>query len=423
MQGILSDRRNAALGGILLALWAVWTIARYQGHWPPDLTALYLAARFYGLGEMAEVYAGPARFFGQDYPQSWTDTVAALGHPGEAVFPYVYPPLWAALVSPIATRIGPQDFFDAAYIVQIGLLAAMPWLAWRILRPGIGFLPFAAVSVILLETSVISAHALFNNQPQITVSFLILLAFERLRAGRPAAAGLILGLAAAIKLSPLVLAAIFLAERQWRAAWVSLATAAALALLSLAVAGPDLHRAFLGQLRLVGSVMVIWDLNISLRSALHILHQMVAGSLAPGGAAAHHVMLSLPAWIAAASTAVFAAGGAALFYLTRHAPEPPRLGHRLAAGYLILTLCGPLSWAHHYLIVLILLPGLLGALRPGPGGIVVLAYGILFSNALSPHLRTAFGTVHAAPLVLVGAMLALFAIFTLSARRPLSSSP
>ena len=83
MQDPQSDRRNLALGSVVLGLWAVWTITRYLGHWTPDLSALYMAARFYGLGEFAEVYASPARFFGQDFPQSWIDAVAALGHPGE----------------------------------------------------------------------------------------------------------------------------------------------------------------------------------------------------------------------------------------------------------------------------------------------------------------------------------------------------
>ncbi len=415
MQDIQIDRRDLVLGGIVLGLWAVWTIARYQGHWPPDLSALYMAARFYGQGEFAEVYASPARFFGQDFPQSWVNAVAALGHPGEDTFPYIYPPLWAALFSPIATRVGPQAFFDGAYVVQIALLASMPWLAWRIVRPGLGFAAFALISAVLLETSVISAHALFHNQPQITVGFLVLLGFERLRTGHAVTAGLILGVAAAMKLSPLVLVVIFVAERQWRGAAAALAAFAALALLSLAVAGPELHRIFLTKLDLVGAVMIVWDLNISLRSAIFQISEVIAGRTYPDPSPTP-LLLPLPGWIGTLCTAIFAAAGAAMLYLTRNAGNA-RLGHRLAAGFLLLTLCGPLSWTHHYLIALILLPGLFGALKPAAATVIILGYGVLFSNFLSPHLKTAFGPANVAPLLLVAAMCLLTLIFTLGARK------
>jgi len=375
-----------------------------------------MAARFYGLDQMAEVYVSPARFFGTDYAASWTAELARLGYPDVQSFPYIYPPLWAALLSPLATRFDPMTFFTGVYVIHIAMLAVMPVLAYRLMRPAMSFAPFALLSVALLATSVIPAHALFHNQPQITVSFLILAGFERLSARRPVMAGVLLGLAAALKLSPLVLILIFLAERQYRAAAACLITAGALALASLAVAGPDLHRVFLDKIALLGDQLVIWDLNISLRAALLQLSEAIAGRPWPAGTTAIPLLLKMPAWAGPVAGLIFAAGAAWAYAATRHSALPARLGHRLAALMLILTLTAPLGWAHHYLVPLALLPGLYGALKPVPALLIIGAAGILFSSAATPYLGTAFGPLNLATPISVAAMLGLYLVFLLSAR-------
>ncbi len=411
-----SPRRDIATGLIILAVWAAWTIRAYIGHWAPDLSAIYMAARFYGLGDFDLVYASPARFFGTDYPQSWVQATAALGYPGQQTFPYIYPPLWAAVFAPIATRTDPMTFFAGAYFVQIAALAAAPLLAWRLMRPALPFSLFAGLSVVLLSTSVIAAHAAFHSQPQITVTVLILLAFERLASNRPVTAGAVLGLAAALKVAPVLLVAIFLIERQYRAAIACIAVAGALALASLIIAGPDLHGVFLEKIRLLGQQLVIWDLNISLRAALYQLNELAAGRPFPASSVAQPLLVAAPVWVGLVATGILGAAAALIWRASRATPQPPRLGLRLAAGFLILTLCAPLSWAHHYLLVLLLVPALYGPLKPAPALVIIAAFGILYSNALAPHLATAFGATNFATLIMVAGMFTLFGLFSLSAR-------
>jgi uncharacterized membrane protein len=68
---------------------------------------------------------------------------------------------------------------------------------------------FAGFAVLFVETTIPAAAALSLGQPQLLVIFLILLGFERYIAGRDTTAGVLLGLAAAIKVTPIILAVFF----------------------------------------------------------------------------------------------------------------------------------------------------------------------------------------------------------------------
>lgn len=417
--GRRTPAQDRALGAALLALWAVWAARIHMGDWAPDLSAIYFAARFYGLGLMDQVYASPARFFGTDDAPRWVAEVAALGHGDAQVYPYIYPPLWAALFAPVAVRTDPVDFFAAAWAVQIAMMAASVWLAWRLMRPGTSFAAWSALSVLLLATSIISFHALFHSQPQITVAFLCLLAFERLAAGRPLAAGAALGLAAALKLTPILLALIFLAERQYRAALTALAVAAGLALVSLIVAGPELHWVFIEKLRVVSQQLIVWDFNYSLRAVFWQVGQIATGTPMPPPEPAEPLVVFAPAWVGLVAWAVLLAGGAVLIRTTRHLPPPERLRRRTLAGFLLITLCSPLSWTHQYLFALFLLPGLFGILPALPAALILAGFAALFSTPVAPHVSTLSEALNLEVWTGVAAMSLLALTVALAPRRDL----
>jgi len=373
-----SAAQSVVPGLLMLFGWAIWALTKHWDHWPPDLSALYFAAHFFAEGSYAEVYASPAEFFGTDYPQSWAAAVTAYGHTGEVTFPYIYPPLWAALLSPVVQFMGPQTFFNGVYVWHLTLMALMPWLAYRLLRPAIGFSLYAVISVALLSTSLISIQALFQNQQQITVAFLMLLAFERVSRGQQTAGGIALGLAAAMKLSPILLLLLFMSERKWRASGVALATVALLAALSFAIAGPDLHWIYRQKLELLSDRLAIVNFNFSARSAIFQLWEFVNGRTMPS-ASGGVLALPAPAWLNVVLTLLLAGSLAAIFWLSQHADPERRLRNRFAATVLVVTVCGPLAWGHHYVLPLAMLPALVGTLSPVTGWLIVAAFGAYFS--------------------------------------------
>lgn len=378
--------QTVAPGLLMLFGWAIWALIICWGNWPPDLSALYFAAHFFAEGNYAEVYASPAQFFGNDYPESWTAAVAAYGYADEVTFPYIYPPLWAALLSPLVQFMGPQTFFNGVYVWHLTMMALMPWLAYRLLRPAIGFSLYAVLSVALLSTSLISIQALFHNQQQITVAFLVLFAFERVSRGHQTVGGIALGVAAAMKLSPILLLLLFVAERKWRATGATLATVAALATLSFALAGPDLHWIFRQKLELLSDRLAIVNVNISARSAIFQLWEFVNGRKMPS-ASVDMITLSGPAWLNVAQSILLTGSLGAIFWLSRNVAPERRLRNRFAAVVLVVTVCGPLAWGHHYVLPLAMLPALVGMITPVTGLLIVGGFGAYFSYFSLVHVH------------------------------------
>ena len=196
-------RQDLRAAVIILAVWTAAVSVAYWNAWSLDMSALYMAARFFALGELGEFYNAPPDFFGQDLPDRWAAEMAAFGHAEETAKPYVYPPIWAALLSPLAGAVDPMTFFNVTRVPLIGAYAGSMFLAWRLMRPqGFRAPYFMLVSILIASLTIPFLFSASLNQPQLLVVFLILLAFERYAAGRDIAAGAVLGLAAAIKLSP-----------------------------------------------------------------------------------------------------------------------------------------------------------------------------------------------------------------------------
>lgn len=197
--GVARDIRLAAL---MLILWAGATVWLQWGHWPEDLSALYVAGHLWQSGHSQLIYAAPEGFFG-GAADSWGPVLRDLGIADRTVFSYVYPPLWAALLAPLTDALGPQGFANAVSLIQVPILAASVPLAARLLRPAA--MPLAVwtlLGLFALAFSVQSYLALWHNQPSITVAFLVLVAFVCAVEDRPVAAGAALALAAAVKLTP-----------------------------------------------------------------------------------------------------------------------------------------------------------------------------------------------------------------------------
>ncbi len=252
----------------VLVLWTLYAIWRQWGHWPDDLSALYIAGHLWQTGQSELIYAAPPGFFG-GHAASWDPVMADLGIAGKVTFPYVYPPLWAALLGPVTGLMGPQAFANAVLLIQMPMLAASVLMAARLMRPAtMPMLTWALIGIVILLTSSQSYIALWHNQPTITVGFLVLLCFTCLDADRPIAAGTALALAAAIKLTPAALVLILLLDRQYRATLSFALFGAALGLLSLALTGTALHGTFLDSLGLIREGALISAVNVSLLPAL-----------------------------------------------------------------------------------------------------------------------------------------------------------
>lgn len=416
--GAIPPARDRQVSVLLLSLWAVLTIWQQWGHWAEDLSAVYVAAWLWHSGQTDLIYAAPPGFFG-GAAESWLPVMETLGIGHETSFPYVYPPLWATLIAPLTGYLSIHGFFNAVTLAQVPMMAGSVLLAARILKPApMPLWLWTLLGLLVLNVSIQSHVALWHNQPTIAVTFLTLLAFERLQADRPVAAGIALALAAAIKLTPAAFVLIFLIDRQHRAVAAFAIAGAVLAGLSIVLAGWPLHRAFLDSLGHVSDSVLLSEINISLRAALLALGSTL-GMLEPVGTTAPHIYSTPPVWLGP----VVATTGLVLLLLMLRAiaplPGPTRRGIGFFATSIILSLFGPLGWQHYYLLPMLLLPGLAGLLSTHRAVVPIAAVAL-------PSIYIVFDARHLLPwpaatstwLFTAGWLTVLAALFLAARRQP-----
>lgn len=381
-----------------------------------DLRAVWLAGQFWGDGsDPARIYTGAAAFT-MEPPRAWIDQTLAEGR-DIAVYPFIYPPLWAWAAAQLVPLTRFDTLVPVAGLINLALLLAMPVLARRILnRPLPGWL-FLLILLPLYGTSFAFLLALEENQPQILVSFLLLLAIERRQAGAPLACGAALALAASIKLYPALFALFLLFGGDRRAFAAFLTVGAALAAASVAVAGWPMHAAFLAEIRAISNAALYTTVSYSFDpfiakfafpEALEIITTEETG-----GKAFWKAVEKTPVWrlIDAAALLAVLAG---LCHLARR----DRLANPAfwPLAILAIGLVSPLTWVYHLTPALVFIPGLF-ARRGWP--VVLLLYGLLVTLLRVPQLYGAAGLTIAHPgsheLTFAGFLL-LTGMFLLAAR-------
>lgn len=362
---------------LLLGFWVVFALWTYWNAMPQDLSAVYVAGWLWQHGQPELIYAIPDGFFG-DEAKSWDAVTTAIAGPDFFVFPYVYPPLWAVLAAPLTDVLGVKGFSNAMLLLHVPMLAGSVLLAGRLARPrAMPLAAWVAISTLVLSASAQTHLALLQNQPTIMVTFLVLLAFACLDAERPVAAGAALALAAAIKLTPAAFALIFLLDRQYRALAAFALVGAALGLLSLSLAGIDLHLTFLATTHAIRDQALLAAVNTSLLPAI----------LALGAAFGFRppfdtddlivVFAPVPGWLPTILSLSAVIAVVAFLAALRNRPAPDRRLVGLLALSIILALFGPLGWLHYYLLPLLLLPGLSGLMSLRAATICALAIGLI----------------------------------------------
>ena len=383
----------------------------------PDLRATWMAGQFFAAGLTDQIYVGSETYFSMLPHPDWTAYLDGLGHEG-AVFPFVYPPLWAALSGYVAPHVGFGAIKTVAQILNPLLMVGMVWLASRTAKGS--QVPLALMTLVgsmILIASLPGGVALEQNQPQILVSFLIVAAIERSRAGAPITAGAALALAAAIKLYPALLVVVWIAARQWRATAAFAVIGGALGILSIALAGWPLHEAFLAEIEVIRRTIIAtpftYGIDPILAQLFHARDMHVITS--PGSEQVlRWSVLEKPAmWTAASSAAMVLIVLAAYRWIRTSGDDVLAWPILLIA----LTFVSPLAWGYHYLAAMAFLPHLLDRFGMRLGLLTLLA-------AALPLTLPALQLVSAAPVwmnapIILGAMAVIgHALLYAAATRP-----
>lgn len=403
-------------GFTVLSIWRFW------GSHSPDLLATWLAGHFYGQGALDQVYPGDTRLFTMLPPDRWWPYLQTQGW-DKSVFPFVYPPLWAALASVITPFVSMEGFRLGASLINPALMALMVVLAGRAMgqRDRALFI-FTAVGLAIMWLTLPGGVALEQNQPQVLVSFLLVLAIERDRAGAHTTAGAALAFAAAIKLYPALIALLWLASGRNRSTLSFVIAGALLAGLSVALAGWPLHSAFLHQISVIKDSVLLTAFTYGLDPTLAQIFapdslEFIAGldnSPAAQSARGWTVMAKPPLWSIASTAALLALMLFGTIHLRRNDPNAA-IWAALLAG---IALISPLSWGYHYLPALAFAPAVVAGFGPRWGGFLL---AIILAPISTPGLDLMLrlpNPTETAQMAGTGAMILLCTALLATARRP-----
>jgi len=278
----------------------------------------------------------------------------------------------------------------------------------------------AGVLVPFIMTARLFQEHAQHTQINVQVLFLVLLAFQLFRGGRPALGGGALALAASVKAVPVALVLYLVYKRAWReTAW----TLAWLVLLNLAlpalVLGPHETAALWHRWRAVA------DAQIAGAASAHYYNQSLLAAL----------KRLLPAVAGPLFFALAALGAAGLAWAFRHDPRnlaDPRTAAELAICLGALVVVDPLAWKAHYVMLVAAYFFCWEALRRLPAEAVgggwwrwVLWWGSFACLSLSApfvvgeRVKTALETAN---VILIGALLLIGLALSLKPQwRPLPS--
>jgi len=362
---VISNRQHRdILVTVLLCVATVFvSVVFFRGGSSADLVATYFAGQEYAAGHFDRIYPSDSQVFDLSYPDSWRALALDHGLGDMPLFPYIYPPLWAALAAPVTGWSTPQSIFTAATILNPLLLVGTICLAWRAARPAIALPTWTALGILATFPTLIGFIALHQNQPQILVSFLIVLALERNRSGDKISAGAAMALAASIKLYPILFIIVWLARRDWvTVKWFAL-TGVLLAAASLWLGGVALNLTFLRQVTTINNTVMITQLTINLDSFLGQF--LLQETLTQNAQAAPGMITSTGLHSAKPFLFGLISKFALLLVLVatwRHAQRASdaELYKRLWPGLLLLiSIFSPLSWSYHFISMGAFLPLLL----------------------------------------------------------------
>lgn len=306
------------------------------------------------------------------------DYLAAASHirSGEALpARYLYPPLWAMLLSPLVP-FGWRAVFDAVWLANLGALVGVALLLPRLLRL-YGYSPLLAVVVTTtcLVVNVPVLRTLGYMQVNLHVLNLIVVSLLCGRRSR-ATSATALAVAAQLKISPAALALAFLMDRDWKwLAWFSAATLA-IAGLPMLIVGPKPYFDVWHNLQHVYEVNPLSFRDNSVDSFVRATAVLVKGG--PDGFGIGSTIWTLKGVLAAVCLALAWRNRCHGTYVTAAEPGAAVL-NAAPALLLLMVLASPLIWEHHGVFAIV--PFLVAGRRvegPAEWTLFLAAYFVVF---------------------------------------------
>jgi hypothetical protein len=328
------------------ALWSALAISTYWNAHGDDLASIAVAAHVIRTGQVEHLYDHHPELFNLVKSRVLRHAGVEIGYTSQ-VHPFVYPPLVAYFVAALPEVMFPTFFRISLVVAVLSLLLSL-WLTLLLAAPQLKDHALVLVLPAVLIPFEPLRYALWLGQTSPLILVLCLGALECGRRNAAAPAGLLLSLAAFLKVSPAVLALVWLWRGPRRAcAWLC-GGVAGLAILSLLVAGADRNREYLEGVRRLAETTIAAYNNASLLAFLQRL-------TLPYEAAISWKLLDPLPMARLGATAAAMTFAVLSIVLLRRIPDVSggqRRSLTEAAAMLFLLLAPSLVWTHYLLFVI-----------------------------------------------------------------------
>lgn len=353
-------RQRGLWCGLLLALFVAAGTVRYWNTRGDDLGSSYIGCRVLSAGEAPALYSYDPEEFSDINPhdKAWHEQ-AKTGHYNTFLHPYVQTPLWAWSLLPLCEHTNWMTFNRAFVILSLtsmaGIVALVAW-AWTpfFLEP----IPLA-ILLVGLSLSQPFEYAMFLTQTHALYMVLVVAGFVLAERRWEWTGGVLVALAAAVKLTPAALVVYWIATRRWRAATGLVLWSIALMVLTWVILRTALVKTYLVNLHRVSDVLLLAENNQSFAAWL-------MGPFYPRAEVFDFTPFPLPTRLRLGSDALLALGTMAGGLLDRRAnpsgvSRTPRFG--VGVALLASTLFAPIAWTHYFILLVIPIMLLVEAIR------------------------------------------------------------
>ena len=369
---------------LILSIFVVILIAKYHREPAYDLTSSYLGSRLFVMGQTSHLYSQDSRSFNKVFDPVWKEALVGRGLNEDFYYPpYVQTPLWGYLLQPL-TRVTSFPAFKTVFLVIISLcLAGVIWLTARYWTTNL----FNPLGMFLVCAGCLGLYTLRYSmelmQTHIIFLFLAVLAVVWARTGKPVLAGVVLALAAAVKITPGLILIYWLFTRQRKAAISFVISSVALLTITIALTGIGLVKDYFASMSRISHILLVAWNNQSLAS------WWLGRSFSKVEIYDWH-SFPLPASVKFVSLALLVASAVAGGWLDRRLmtarPDAPPYGAVFTMiGATVFT---PIAWSHYYILLIVPLMLLIDeTVRRRSYEFAVAAIGILLLTEypLLPH--------------------------------------
>lgn len=359
------DLRRHGLIWVLLLLFIALGSAFFWNARGDDLASSFVGCRVLAAHHEGSLYShDPVNFAGiADNDSVWPRVATAGGYHGW-LHPYVQTPLWAWGLRPLCTALQWPAFLHVFVVLALCCIAGFVYLTARFWAPQL-FSPLAlAITLTLLAFSEPFLFAMVLVQTHALLLFLTVAGLVLAERERPVAAGMLVALAAAVKVTPGVVLLYWLANRRWRAAASFAAWSAGLLVFTRFTLGTSLFHEFTMSMHRVANVLLVAENNQSLAA-------WYMGRFFPPDEVFDVNAFALPSALRLIATALmlaFAALGGWLDWrsarrLPANSPTSNRAHFGAAMTLVAMTLFAPIAWSHYFIVLAIPLIMLVQAAR------------------------------------------------------------